>query len=549
MSDESGEARRWLERFEARNGRPLRVLHMGNIANNAYNNAKIQRQWGIEADVACWDYYDIMGSPEWEDAEFEGDVGEPFFPDFWAVDLKGFVRPRWFVQGRVTVCQRYLLARAQGRRLTTRLLWWQLNAERWLLCRRSRPADCARMVVKALLAIRRWYRRNRAHVAARLRAITTYGRRVARRLIAPTRPRHALSHAAPVRPAPATRPTTATDATPLSAKPFLEQRFRQLFPHRTPLTYADYAPYLSVLPAWDAVMERYDIVHAYCLDPVPPCLAQRPNYVAYEHGTLREIPFEDTPRGRLAAISYRDAPAVCVTNTDVVGAAREIGIPDGRLIRLPHAIDSNRLLRFGTEHAHLRPQATPATFFSPSRQDWVDRDPSWTKGNDVAIRALEIVVAEGRECRLLLGGWGRDIDASRALIDELGLDDFVTWMPPLQKRKLWEGYIAHHAVVDQFGLPAIGGVTFEALAIGSRVITSVDQTAARDFFGEPPPLFAAATPETVAQAMRQIIDDPSDESGIGHSAREWFARFHSSERILALGVDAYQKVADGAIDV
>ena len=48
-------------------GRKLRVLHIGNIANNAYNNARIQRQYGIDADVLCHDYYHVMATPEWED--------------------------------------------------------------------------------------------------------------------------------------------------------------------------------------------------------------------------------------------------------------------------------------------------------------------------------------------------------------------------------------------------------------------------------------------------------------------------------------------------
>ncbi|KAG1702758.1 hypothetical protein GQR58_004261 [Nymphon striatum] len=41
----------WLEEFEIENGRPLRVLHIGNIANNAFINAKIMRKIGIHADV------------------------------------------------------------------------------------------------------------------------------------------------------------------------------------------------------------------------------------------------------------------------------------------------------------------------------------------------------------------------------------------------------------------------------------------------------------------------------------------------------------------
>ena len=65
----------WLEEFRAQHGRPLRVLHVGNIANNAYNNAKIQREHGIEAHVIAANYYHIMGCPEWEDADMEGEVG------------------------------------------------------------------------------------------------------------------------------------------------------------------------------------------------------------------------------------------------------------------------------------------------------------------------------------------------------------------------------------------------------------------------------------------------------------------------------------------
>src|SRR5215510_1061414 len=77
-----------LAEFERRKGRKLRVLHIGNIANNAYNNAKIQRQRGIDADVLSFDYYHIMACPEWEDAEFLGKIEDDNFPDWWAVDLR-----------------------------------------------------------------------------------------------------------------------------------------------------------------------------------------------------------------------------------------------------------------------------------------------------------------------------------------------------------------------------------------------------------------------------------------------------------------------------
>ena len=54
------------------NKKHLRILHIGNIANNAYLNAKILNEAGFECDVLCASYYHSMGNPEWEDADFEG---------------------------------------------------------------------------------------------------------------------------------------------------------------------------------------------------------------------------------------------------------------------------------------------------------------------------------------------------------------------------------------------------------------------------------------------------------------------------------------------
>ena len=45
------DCKKWLKDFEKEKGRPLKILHVGNIANNAYLNAKLQRKFGIIADV------------------------------------------------------------------------------------------------------------------------------------------------------------------------------------------------------------------------------------------------------------------------------------------------------------------------------------------------------------------------------------------------------------------------------------------------------------------------------------------------------------------
>jgi glycosyltransferase involved in cell wall biosynthesis len=284
------------------------------------------------------------------------------------------------------------------------------------------------------------------------------------------------------------------------------------------------------------------VIQAYSTDPIIPVLANFPVFAAYEHGTLRETPFEETAVGRLCSLSYREAPVVFVTNTDVMPSVERLGIEPERVVRLPHAVDSERLARFAAEHRELEPPHGEVVFFSPTRQDWVDKHLSWTKGNDRAIRALAVVRDRGYSCRLVLGEWGRDLDASRRLVQELELEALVDWTPALRKAPLWTRYLTSHAVLDQFVLPAIGGVAFEAMALGRRVITALDLDATRGFFGEVPPVLASSEPDQIADAMIAVIEDPSDKAQLGAKARAWFERYHSSERIVELQADAYRRL-------
>jgi glycosyltransferase involved in cell wall biosynthesis len=557
----------WLDAFTRSRGRPLRILHIGNIANNAYINAKIQRRAGIEADVVAYDYYHVMGCPEWEDADFLGDVGDESFPDWSAVDLRGFRRPPWFVQGTMRTCRRYLRSVRRGHSAPARVWWRVLRAERWLLCDRGSLAAGARFLVRCRTAAglrlgraRRLLALARYLVVVALRKLVALplvaldlargrGWRIAAARLFPRRARRwQRGHGAS---AETGAETTRDEASQLVSR--LETRYREHFPEREPLQVEDYRALSGVAADWRELMEEYDVVQAYGIDPLLPLLCDVP-YAAYEHGTIREIPFEETPRGRLCALSYAEADAVFVTNIDNLAAARRLGVPDERIVALPHAVDSDRLRAYRDAHPGLRPPGDHVRIFSPSRQDWRDGDPSWTKGNDRLFAGFRRVLDSGANCRLTLVEWGRDLEASRKLIDELDLAGHVDWVPTLRKHELWGEYLRSHVVADQFVLPAFGSVTFEALALGRRVVTSLDVSTARAFFGDAPPVLVASSPDEVERALRQIVEDPEDTAARGDGGRDWFSAYHSSERILSLELEAYRRLlrdgesVEGAVD-
>ncbi|MBY0421760.1 MAG: hypothetical protein K2Q06_05610, partial [Parvularculaceae bacterium] len=123
------------------------MLHVGNIANNAYNNACIQRQWGVEADVLALDEYHATAAPEWEDGDLSRPLENPARADWSKAGVRGFQRPDWFVQGPFDPCLRYLLAR-RGAAKGARLRRLALDIERHLVVSNSAAARLARAVIR-----------------------------------------------------------------------------------------------------------------------------------------------------------------------------------------------------------------------------------------------------------------------------------------------------------------------------------------------------------------------------------------------------------------
>ena len=88
---------KWIEKFEINNKRKLRVLNIGNIANNGYFNTKLLREIGIEADCLSPNYFHGMACPEWHNEELKyNDIN---FPDFWRIKNFESNRDEIFYQG------------------------------------------------------------------------------------------------------------------------------------------------------------------------------------------------------------------------------------------------------------------------------------------------------------------------------------------------------------------------------------------------------------------------------------------------------------------
>lgn len=553
-------------------GRRLRVLHVGNIANNAYNNAKLLNEAGFDNDVICYDYYHVMACPEWEDADFPASEVHPFFPRWHRVDLGGFRRPRWFAQGPQRLCIAYLLNRARGRRVRASVLWSALELSRiWLSEPLARSvSEHTRRVISGTRsfassvnhAMRTFayetYRlivRGRAGVRTSGRAWLSHLSRTGsldglKRLVRRLGRHRYTGHVRNEAPASSRRPRRFGRAVRVR-NPLFEERTRLLtaawqraFPHRVDALGVDQlVMYEPVFDDWRKLFEEYDVVLAYSTDPILPLLTGSP-YFAFEHGTLRSIPGENSTRGRCTSLAYACAEHVFVTNADCLANAEALNRGNVTLINHPFDEDHGSDLAGVDELRERLLEKLDATFlvFFPTRQDWVPGTGFADKANDVFLDAFAALRDRGLRIGMVCCEWGSNVAESRQRLEQRGVDRHVSWAPPMGVVEFERHAAAADLVADQFALGAFGGVMFKAMAVGTIVCTFLDEKQVKHQYAEVPPVLNCRTPGEIERSISALAGESRRISSLGEASRAWIRQYHGKHETIARQVAAFSRL-------
>jgi hypothetical protein len=549
---------KWLQSFKEKHHRPIRVLHIGNIANNAYNNAKLLNKAGLDCDVICYDYYHIMGCPEWEDADLEGDIKNQFYPNWTSVNLKGFKKPRWFAQGLLLLCIYYLVAKRDGKKLSARLLWSILEITRSVRCSKIYVAgwNCLRAVRKFLRFVRNNIQLVRNYLFAVRIQWFPLGRLIFYSILFVCIPFIILFYL------PVTLVVLPVKIIkrifccfePIETEKYsfkdrvkeLVEDFAKKFPEREDkLTENDLVGYKYAIGLWRRLFSRYDIIHAYATDGIFPLLAGVP-YVAYEHGTIRNIPFEETTWGRLCALTYKLADRVCITNADNIAAAKKLGLNNYRFV--PHPVNEAFLAADKKSEelsASLRTRLdSNFIVFHPSRQHWEERrHPDWEKGNDIFIRGFARFALEvNPNATAVFVKWGKSVIDSMRLLDGLGIADKILWIPPQPNRRMVRYIHATDLVADQFYLGAFGSTMPKALACGKPAMLYLNFDIHKWYFDEMPPVINAGTEENVFEGLVKVYTDKGWAAQLAAEGISWYKKYHSNQVIVKRLLAAYTNV-------
>ncbi len=308
-----------------------------------------------------------------------------------------------------------------------------------------------------------------------------------------------------------------------------------MFPDRADqLELSDVIGYSSIMPEWNRLMSHYDLVVGYSTDGIYPLLAGRRPYVAYEHGTIRSIPFEPTPQGRMCALTYKLADAVVITNCDCDIAAERMQLDNHRFI--PHPINEDWLaddswLKLRND---LRRQlGSDFIIFHPSRQHWeAERHPSWEKGNDFLIRGFARFVHEVcPTAAMVCVAWGKTLQQSKDLLAELGVADRVLWIEPKPTVRMTRYIRACDVVADQFYLGAFGGVMPKAMVYGRPTLIYLNEERHRWCFPEMPPICNTRTPDEVFESLKRLRVEPHYMEQMVADGLQWYAKYHSSQLV------------------
>ena len=524
----------FLRAFQRRHRRAPRILHVGNVANNAYLNAKLLNVAGYDCDVLCNDYYHVMGCPEWEEADFSGHVEDPMRPDWTRVDLRGYQRPRWFAQGPQTLAIDYLIARRRGHETLANTLWQALAATN----KTSAPVGSRFKLLKRLWLL--WcLARGRAMPRRLWVALGRLGEKIGLIgwLVAAALAPLAMLLLLPFYITARFRDSAGgTEQQVRRALRDVQWRFVADFPSRADvLTPADWGPYVSVLDRYAELFSHYDIVQAYATDVAYPLLTGYRPYLGFEHGTLRVFTLGDSSICRLTALGYREANHVLITNGDCLEYAHKIGVES--FTPMLHPLDDGRIAAVPGAYDELHRQyGVDYLFLCPLRHDWA------VKGTDHYIRALPGIVERiGDSVRVIMTSWGAQLDDSRALAEQLGVAHLIAWIEPLNRFELIRMQKSVDVVFDQIALPHFGATAPQAIAAGVPVIMSYDPASTRWIIPEAAPVLCAWNADEVVAAVVKAVD-PAWRTAHVVAAKAWFDQYHSGAEAVRRLSAAYHSV-------
>ena len=449
----------------------FRVLHIGNIANNAYLAAAAEREVGIEAYVLSVDYTHIMGSPEWEHCKILRTEGNHFTTDFSDCDCD-FKRPDWFYQGSMSELEHSLYSELiKGTSLEMKKSFFNK--------------------IKFYLDFKRFFNSG-------VSMFWKFLRPIGRKLI------------------------------PLKKRAYFVGHLAYFLKKKSEID-------LSRL------FQQFDIVNLYGASPSIISNnsfedSRNPNFIATEHGTLRDYIHAGYPLSKDAKSGYERSKIILVTNQDCLPIAYEMKKTNA--FAMPHPINDTDFLDLRKKRT-FNNQSKLSIVLVPSRHS-ASLDIDRGKGNQVVYDLIRMCADKGDLFKFRLIEWGDNVDAAKKYLINEERAGFVEWVDVKSRPLLKESMIESLCVLDQFLIEAYGAVTADAIGLGVPVITAHSCENDINFFGSCAPVLTAKTAIEIRSHLNSLISRSDEQISIAfRESTDWFDQNLSSNVGLVKRLQGY----------
>ncbi len=335
---------------------------------------------------------------------------------------------------------------------------------------------------------------------------------------------------------------------------YLIRKYKEFFPDMPNISHSDLRQIIPYGIKYAEIARKGTICQAYATNSAYILGANTDiPYICFEHGTLREHPFQDTPLGKTYRLSLALAEKIIITNADCNIAAEKLGLKN--YVFIPHPFDESKYVpntNSQLRHKLIDEHKCNWIFLAPARHHWKNcpdgMKNTWLKRNDILIKALGKLFHEKPYLKALVifFEWGQEVELSKSLIKECGFADKVRWEPLKSKPALKDFYDAADIVFDQFndGIGTFGTVVPEALACGKPVILNYNEALHHWCYPEPPPVLNAKDESGIIAHIDNIISNRDYRENIGVEGISWIRKYHSSKVVASKNIEIYEEIED-----
>lgn len=173
-------------------------------------------------------------------------------------------------------------------------------------------------------------------------------------------------------------------------------------------------------------------------------------------------------------------------------------------------------------------------FFSSVRHVWSGylKNASDNKGNDAIIQSFKRYLDKTGDInsKLILIEKGPDIESTKLLACQLGIDKYVVYLEEMRRDELNQYYQGATLCFGQFGTPVLTYSILESLSNATPCISFyIDKDIRVPFYKEIPPVFNSKNPDEIAIFMSKITESENHKNEVGYKSWLW-AKENCSEQ-------------------